>query len=77
MYDPIGPGTPAWNNFDNAVEAWQSIGAADWSRGSNRGKDPRYKRYHNCRQEMIRHVRKHNGDVEAWCKQLDLQKTET
>jgi hypothetical protein len=38
MKDPIGPGTPAWNSFDNAVEAYRR------ARSHNRRIDDDYRR---------------------------------
>ena len=62
--DPIGPGTAAWNAFDNALEAWRNTAIHDQRR------DRSYKRFYNRRQHMIVNLRKHGGDVEGWCKTL-------
>ena len=74
--DPIGPGTPAWNYFDKALEAWQ-----DWREARVHWKDkvPKYKRYVNCRQHMIGSLKKakaSSSEIELWCKQLAKRRKE-
>jgi len=54
--DPLGPGMPAWKNFDRALAAWIA--------GDNR-------RYSNARDQMLRAVRSHHhGNPTAWAESL-------
>jgi hypothetical protein len=48
FHDPIGPGTPAWNAFDRAIEKWHDYRVAP----SGAPKRRAYKAYHNARQYM-------------------------
>lgn len=61
--DPIGPGTPAWNAFDNALAAW--AGARDGERDSRTSR--LYHRYSNQRAAMITALRKAGADEETVC----------
>jgi hypothetical protein len=75
MYDQIGPGTPAWRAFDNALAAWKDLppkGPERWTLEMKR----KYKRYHNYRLYMIRLVRTIKGAIEArkWTAELNRQK---
>jgi len=72
MRDPLGPGTPAWNAFDNALEAWQQL----TKHPKPRSRLPIAKRYNNCRQYMLLCVVKHGGNPAEWSQALNLQKLE-
>lgn len=74
MKDPIGPGTKAWDSFDNAVDAYRV------AKVHNSGLDKNYKRYSNCRALMIVELRRHVSEkiVQEWiaalrgrCQELD------
>lgn len=65
--DRIGPGTPAWNAFDGALDAW-----LDTPKGQRNARTASYKRYANCREHMIKCLIKAGagpGVVKEW-KQL-------
>ena len=66
--DPIGPGTPAWEQFDLAVATWREHYAPGWSRQ----KPLAYHKYHNHRQQMLHHIRKHQGDETVWLRDLAI-----
>lgn len=61
MFDPIGPGTPAWNAADNAIAAYQ-----EWQIT----RDKRlYKRHWNQRRAMVDAMRRHHTKdciIQAW-----------
>ena len=61
--DPIGPGTAAWDAFDKAVEAYRNVRV-------RHQRDRWYKRFYNQRRTMIDNLRRHGGDVAAWCQSL-------
>lgn len=70
--DPIGPGTPAWDQFDKAVHAWRTTPNTGDHDGKHRGL---IKRYYNHRQQMLNHVAKHDPTkVNAWAEALDKAK---
>jgi len=53
-FDPTGPGTPAWNTFDKAHEAWY---------------EGHRKRYYNHRHYMIQLLRGHGktrAEIFSW-----------
>jgi hypothetical protein len=64
--DPIGPGTPAWDAFDKAIEAFRAAAIHDIK------KDRAYRRYSNQRQYCRLLVLRHGGDWEQWA--ADLQR---
>lgn len=63
-WDPLGPGSKAWNAFDNAVEAYRSCQVKD------RRRDALFRRYGNQRDQMVLYVKAEGGDVAAWCEAL-------
>lgn len=77
--DPVGPGTPAWGQYDKAVLALRRAGPKpQWGRGQAWGKQKAVKAFWNHRQEMIAQLRKHGaGDqVAAWDAQMDRDVTD-
>jgi hypothetical protein len=67
--DPIGPGTPAWDAFDRAVEAYKRV-----PRGEHNKSNADYRRYANQRDYMIMLLRKHNLDesgIATWLNSLN------
>jgi hypothetical protein len=59
--DPIGPGTPAWTAFDNALAAHR-----EWRETHDKR---RYKRYWNQRSAMVTAMRRHRTKdciIQAW-----------
>jgi hypothetical protein len=59
-YDPIGPGTPAWNQFEKALHRYRIA-------KRHNAYDPDYKAYCNHRQSMVNHVTRHDRKrVKDW-----------
>jgi hypothetical protein len=68
VHDSIGPGTPAWTAFDNALKAW--INCPDGQRHQG---NKMYKAYTNYRQYMIDCLCKAGTDevtIAAWLRSL-------
>ena len=65
--DPIGPGTPAWSNFDKAVAAWRLYQSRP--RGDRRAER---RRYYNLRNETRRSLQKagRTDAIPAWMASL-------
>lgn len=65
-FDPIGPGTPAWEQFDKALIAYARAEHHHQS-------DCNYKAYSNHRQRMITRLRAaHTSEdtIHQWCQHL-------
>lgn len=70
--DPLGPGTPAWNAFDNAIEAYYQAPP----RGDPRWKGPAMKRYYNQRALLITALKREHASVSCineWLESLRQQ----
>jgi hypothetical protein len=74
MFDPIGPGTPAWYAFDRAMDLWKAYRAAP----SGSPKRKAYKDYHNARHYMKQCLARagHSNDFDSWAKSLREQRDE-
>ncbi len=75
--DMLGPGSPAWEQFDKAIIAWRQC-ESKGVRGTNatRRTSKAMKAYFNHRAEMTHHVRKHGGNVVQWQARLDMVKND-
>jgi len=62
--DPIGPGTAAWDAFDNAIEAFKNANVHDAR------KDRAYRRYANQRHYCRTLVLRHGGDWAQWASDM-------
>lgn len=70
--DPIGPGTPAWNHFDNALLAYRQAPP----RGAARWKGPAMKRYYNQRAALITALKREHAShscIIEWLESLEQQ----
>lgn len=62
MYDPVGPGTPAWDAFDKAVDAFLRTPGGSHNQGH-----AAYRQYKNYRDYMIAQLRANRvPDVRPW-----------
>lgn len=70
--DPLGPGTPAWDAFDEALAAFRRAPP----RGNARWKSPYMKRYYNQRDRLIQCLnREHASEacIAEWLASLKQQ----
>jgi hypothetical protein len=74
MFDPTGPGTPAWNAFDRALDLWRAYKVAP----SGSPKRKAYKDYHNARHYMKQCLARagHADSFPSWAESLRAQRDE-
>lgn len=73
MFDPLGPGTPAWEQFDKACAAWQKYAALPRGHHDRRRAN---KAYFNHRAMLHFHVTKHGGTWADWETALKAQRND-
>lgn len=76
MHEHTGPGTPAWNAFDRALNRYAEAYAWQVRHSGSISKAPTYKSYHNQRAYMVRSLRAAGLtelQVKAWVNELNFR----
>ena len=72
MFDPVGPGTPAWNQFEKALAAWTKV--KDGQHYQNRDKN--YKAWANHRYYMKQCLKRAGlleSEIQIWLATLKAE----
>lgn len=75
FFDPIGPGTPAWNAFDRALICWCMIPVEFHNQKRNNPHKLAHKRFLQHKRQMIKFLRLEGTNeptVQEWVKALNL-----